>query len=102
MVARVARFDGVNMAEVERTTGEAEATIRPMVEGLPGFLGHLELGSPGGEMLSITFFDTEDNAESAEPTFDEELPRQLGELFASWEGRRVAAGRYTVLAHHWV
>ena len=55
MVARVARFDGVNMAEVERNTGEAEATIRPMVEGLPGFLpdrSQLQaLGGPNHTLL---------------------------------------------------
>jgi hypothetical protein len=49
-------------------------------------------------VLSITFFDTEQNAQAAEPTFDEEMPRRLGEIFANWEGRRVSAGVYNVLA----
>jgi hypothetical protein len=98
MIARVARFEGVNVAAAEKTYDEAEAILRPMVESLTGYQGHLELMSPGGEMLSVTFFDSEQNANAAEQTFDEEMPRRLGHLFRSWEGRRVAVGRYNVLA----
>jgi hypothetical protein len=98
MVARVARFEGVNVAEAERTMDQAEAIVRPLVEGLAGYQGSLELMSSGGEMLSITFFDSEENAEAAERTFDEEMPRQLGEFFKGWEGRRVSVERYRVLA----
>jgi hypothetical protein len=49
-------------------------------------------------VLSITYFDSEENAKAAEPTFDEDLPRRLGEIFQSWSGRRVAVGYYDVLA----
>ncbi len=98
MVARVARFEGVNVAEAERTIDEAETLIRPMVERLAGYEGHLDLLSPDGKVLSITFFDSLENAEAAEPTFDEEMPRQLGEIFTAWEGRRVSVDRYNVLS----
>jgi hypothetical protein len=98
MVARVASFDGVNAQEAERTMGEAEAIIRPLVEGLDGYRGHLELVSPEGKVLSITLFDSEASAQAAEPTFDEEMPRRLGDLFQGWKGRRVAVDRYDVLA----
>jgi hypothetical protein len=98
MVARVARFEGVNVQEAEKIMDEAEEIIRPIVEGLSGFQGYLELMGSGGEMLSITFFDSDENAAAAESTFDEELPRRLGDFFTRWEGRRVAVGRYRVLA----
>ena len=98
MVARVATFAGVNVQEAERTIDQAEAAVRPMVEGLAGYQGHTELIASNGKMLSITFFDTEENARAAEPTFDEEMPRQLGEIFRSWEGRRVDRGVYRVMA----
>jgi hypothetical protein len=98
MVARVASFEGVNAQEAERTMDRAEAAVRSLVEGLAGYEGHLELVAPNGKVLSIAFFDSEENAQAAEPTFDEEMPRKLGEVFSSWEGRRVSRDVYKVLA----
>jgi hypothetical protein len=48
--------------------------------------------------LSIALFDSEENAQAAEPTFDEEMPRQLGDIFKDWEGRHVSVTRYKVLS----
>ncbi len=59
--------------------------------------GHLELIGSNGDGLSVTFFDSEQAAEAAEPTFDEEMPKKLGDVFAQWEGRRAAVGRYKVV-----
>jgi hypothetical protein len=97
MVARVASFEGVNAQEAERTMDQAEAIVRPLVEGLAGYQDHLELVAPNGKVLAITFFDSEENAQAAEPTFDEEMPRQLGEVFQGWEGRRTGVDVYKVL-----
>jgi hypothetical protein len=96
--ARVAAFEGINVQQAEQTMDQAEAIIRPLMENLPGFQGFLELMSPNGKSLSITFFDSEENAQAAEQTFDEEMPRQLGDLFEDWSGRRVSVDRYSVLA----
>lgn len=99
MIARVASFEGINVDVAERTMDEAEAIIRPMMEGLAGYQGHLELLAPDGKVLSVAFFDSEENAQAAEQTFDEEMPRKLGELFKhDWEGRRVSVDRYKVIA----
>jgi hypothetical protein len=98
VVARVASFESVNVQEAERTMSAAEAIIRPLVENLSGYQGFLELVSADGKVLSITLFDTEENAQAAEPTFDEEMPRRLGDIFASWEGRRISVDRYSVVA----
>jgi hypothetical protein len=98
MVARVATFEGVNVQAAERTMDQAEAAIRPLVEGLTGYQGSLQLLSPEGKFASITFFDTEANAQAAEPTFDEEMPRKLGQLFEDWEGRRTSRDVYRVVA----
>jgi hypothetical protein len=98
MIARVAIFEGVNVAEFERTLGEAESVIRPMVENLSGYQGSLELMAPSGKGLSITFFDTDEHAQAAEPTFDQEMPQKLGHIFETWEGRRVSVDRYNVAA----
>ena len=98
MVARVATFEGVDMEAAEAMGDEAEARIRPLVEGLAGYQGYLDLGSASGNMISVTFFDTEANAEAAERTFEEEMPRALADLYAKWSGRRVAVERYRVLS----
>ncbi len=98
MVARVASFEGVNAQKAERTMDEAVSIVRPMIESLAGYQGFLELVASSGKALSITFFDTEENAQAAEPTFDEEMPRQLGDIFRSWEGRRVSRDVYRVMA----
>jgi hypothetical protein len=98
MVARVASFEGVNVEVAERTMDQALSVISPLMERLPGYQGHLELIASEGKVLSIALFDSEDNARAAEPTFDEEMPRQLGDLFRGWEGHRVSVEHYTVLS----
>jgi hypothetical protein len=97
MIARVASFDGVNVQAAESTMGQAESVIRSLLENLAGYEGHLELLAANGKVLSITFFDSEEHAQAAEPTFDEEMPRRLGDLFKDWAGRRISVERYSVL-----
>ena len=49
-------------------------------------------------MVVIQFFDSEENMEAAEPTF-EEMPRQLGqELMQQLSGRRSSVEKFKVLA----
>jgi len=98
MVARVARFEGIDVAKAQETMDEAEAIIRPLVEGLPGFAGRMDLATMDGQFISITLFDGAESAEAAEQTFDEELPKKLGPLFQSWGGRRTAVGVYQVVS----
>jgi len=98
MVARVAQFEGVDVEEAQRTMEEAAAVIRPLVDGLAGYHGQLDLVTQEGKVLSVTFFDSDENAQAAEQTFDEEIPRRLGEIFKGWEGRRVSVDRYMVVA----
>ena len=98
MVARVASFEGVNVEVAERTIDQAVSVIAPLMEGLAGYQGHLELIASDGKVLSIALFDSEENAQAAEPTFDEEMPRQLGDIYKEWEGRRASVTRYKVLS----
>jgi hypothetical protein len=97
MIARVASFEGVNVEVAKQTMGQAETIIRPLVENLAGYQGALELIAANGNALSISFFDSEENAQAAEPTFDDEMPRKLGELYKDWDGSRVSVERYEVL-----
>jgi len=98
MVARVARFEGIDVGQAERTLDEAESVIRPIVEALTGYRGHLELLSQGGDVVSVTLFESAADAEAAEQTFDEELPSRLGDLFSGWAGRRTGVEVYDVVA----
>ncbi len=97
MIARVASFEGINVEAAQSSMDEAEAVIRPILAGLPGYSGGLELASPDGKFISISLFETMENAESAESTFDEEMPAKLGHLFQDWEGNRVSVDRYQVV-----
>jgi hypothetical protein len=71
-----------------------------MIEGLAGYQGFIELLASNGESLSITLFDSMENAEAAEPTFDEEMPKKLGELSCAASKRRPTPG--TVFGHRWL
>ena len=97
MVARVARFEGVNVEAAQETMDEAEAIIRSIVEPLPGYEGMTELASADGTFISITFFDSEESAKAAEPVFEEEMPAKLGHIFQQWEGTRTSVDLMTVV-----
>lgn len=97
MVARVAIFEGINVEAAQSSMDEAEAIIRPMVQGLQGYQGVRELASADGRFISVTFFDTEENARAAEPVFDEEMPQALGHIFETWGGTRTSVGIFQVV-----
>jgi hypothetical protein len=81
----------------DRTLDEVRERVEPIVRGLPGYQSYLDLmDRPKGKAVTIVFFDTEQNLNAAEPTFDEEMPRQLGDLFGEWAGRRTAVERFEV------
>ncbi|MFN2468611.1 MAG: hypothetical protein ABR521_10845 [Gaiellaceae bacterium] len=99
MVARIARFEGIDVAEAERTLDEVRSRVEPIMRGLDGFKGYLELVDRSGRSaLTVAFFETEDALRAAEPTFEEEMPRQLADLFGQWAGRRTSVERYEVWA----
>jgi hypothetical protein len=65
---------------------------------MTGIQGHMELvDRNSGKALSISLFDTEENAIAAEPIFDEEMPKALGDLMQQFSGRRTSVERYDVL-----
>jgi hypothetical protein len=99
MFARIATFEGVDVAAAERTMDAVRERIEPIMRGLAGFQGYLELvDRSGGKAMTVSFFDSEENMRAAEPTFDEEMPRQLGDLIEQWAGRRSSVERFEVLA----
>ena len=98
MVARVAMFEGVDVQKAQATMEEAETIIRPLVEGLDGFAGRLDLATQDGKFVSITLFDSMESAKAAEETFDKVMPEKLGHIFEAWGGRRTSVDRFEVVA----
>jgi hypothetical protein len=97
VIARVAMFEGIDVQAAQATMDEAEGIIRPLLNALPGYQGVLELATADGKFVSITLFDSEENAAAAEPTFDQEMPAKLGHIFEQWAGTRTSVGHYMVV-----
>ena len=98
MFARVATFESTDPAADEKLMEEAAKIVEPIIRGMNGIEGYMELADRGsGKSLSISFFDTEENAVAAEPVFDEDMPRALGDLMQQFSGRRTSVDRYDVL-----
>ena len=98
MFARIAIFESTDPAADEKLMDEAGPIVMPIMEGMKGFQGYMELADRNsGKSLSICFFDSEANALAAEPIFDEEMPKALGDLMQQFSGRRTGVERYDVL-----
>jgi hypothetical protein len=98
MFARIATFESTDPAADEKLMGQAMEIVQPIIRSIRGIQGHMELAdSNSGKSLSISLFDTEENAIAAEEVFDEEMPRALGDLMQQFSGRRTSVERYTVL-----
>lgn len=95
MFARMATFGVSDVTAVEKTGERIRAAVEPVVEGLQGWKGAVQmLDREGGKLAVINFFDTKENMEAAESTFevmpdkfDDELKEQI---------RRIASGRQSV------
>jgi hypothetical protein len=98
MFARIATFESTDPAADAKLMNQATEIVEPIIRGMKGIQGYMELSDRNsGKALSISLFDTEANAAAAEPIFDEEMPKALGELMDKFSGRRVSVDRYEVL-----
>jgi hypothetical protein len=98
MFARIAMFESTDPAADEKLMDQVGEIVEPIMQGMKGYQGHMELvDRNSGKSLSITFFDSEANAQAAEPTFDEEMPKALGDFMQQFSGRRTGVERYDVL-----
>jgi hypothetical protein len=98
MFARIAMFESTDPAADEKLMDQVGEIVEPIMQSMKGFQGHMELADrDSGKSLSISFFDSEANALAAEPIFDEEMPKALGDLMQQFSGRRTGVERYDVL-----
>lgn len=98
MYARIATFESTDPVADEQLMDQATEIVEPIIRGMKGIQGHMELADRNsGKSLSISFFDTEENAIAAEPIFDEAMPKALGDLMQQFSGHRTGVDRYEVL-----
>jgi hypothetical protein len=98
LFARIATFESTDPAADEKLMDQASEIVEPIIRSMKGLQGHMELvDRNSGKSLSISFFDTEENAKAAEPIFDEEMPKALGDLMQQFSGSRIGVDRYDVL-----
>ena len=97
MVARVAIFEGVDVDQAAATFAEADARVRPLLDALSGYRGYCDIASEDGKVITVVLFDSDADADAAEQTFDEEMPKALADLYEGFAGRRVSVDRYRVL-----
>jgi hypothetical protein len=98
MFARIATFESTDPAADAKLMDKAGEIVEPIIRGMKGIQGYMELvDQNSGKSLSITLFDTEANALAAEETFDQEMPKALGELMNQFSGKRISVERFDVL-----
>ena len=93
MYARVALFEGHDPEQMDELIRRLDDRSRQHEELIPearGFLGLFD--RPGGKSIGITFFDSREAIEAAEPTFAA-FPQSFPD---SVKGRRVALDVYEV------
>ena len=99
MFARMATFDGVDL----ETAGPAMESVREKAEQilmeLPGWRGAMQMiDRRNNRVVVMQLFDSEENMDAAEPTF-EEMPERLGpEIMQQLAGRRRSVDKFEVLA----
>ncbi|MDQ3992493.1 MAG: antibiotic biosynthesis monooxygenase [Actinomycetota bacterium] len=95
----MATFDGVNADTVEPVLENVRERAEQILRELPGWQGATQmLDRRNGKIVVVNFFDSEENMQAAEPTF-EEMPRRLGpEIMEQVAGQRRSVEWFEVLA----
>jgi len=98
MFARVATFEGVDVAAAKKTAEQAHKLLLPVFETMPGWMGIMDLAdAASGKVFSVAIFNSAANAEAAEEVFDKEMPSVLGDLMKGWAGTRVSVDQCEVI-----
>ena len=79
MFVRVATFEGVDPGQFEQAAPGARERVTSILEGLSGWKGAAQLlDRPNGTLAIVQVFDTQENMEAAESTF-QTMPQRLGD-----------------------
>lgn len=78
MFARVATFEGVDASRADETMPVVRERATSILEKLAGWQGAMQLlDRDNGKLLVLQVFDSKENMEAAESTF-ETMPQRLG------------------------
>lgn len=84
MFVRVLTLEGIDPNKVIEFGDAAREATRPILEGLEGYKGAVQmLDREGRRLRNAVFFESEENVRAAEPTFDsmpQRLPEPLREM----------------------
>lgn len=84
MFVRVLTLDGIDPDKVVEFGEAAREVTRPILQGLEGYKGAVQmLDREGRRLRNAVFFESEENVRAAEGTFDsmpQRLPEQLREM----------------------
>ena len=80
MFARIATFEGIDVEAAERVLPDVHPRLLSIVRGMPGWQGTLQLvDRSAGKVRTINLFDSEENMQAAESTF-QEIPQRVPEV----------------------
>ena len=101
MFARMATFTLADATAAREVLNEVREVVMPIVESLEGWRGATQLfDEEGGRMVVIQFFESRENLDAAEPTFDtmpERMPDDLRDRMRQIAGGLQSVDRFEVL-----
>ena len=97
MFVRIATFEGVDASAFEQAAPDARERAASILQGLSGWKGAAQLlDRRSGTLAIVQVFDTEQNMEAAESTFDT-MPQRLGEMAKVLGGPPRSVNKFEVM-----
>ena len=101
MFARMATFSVSDSSEYAEVGERIREAAQPILDSLPGWQGAMQmLDRENGTIAILHVFDTEENMQAAESTFEtlpERFPEELRERMRAIAGGRQSVQRFEVL-----
>ncbi len=99
MFARVATFEGIDGTRAAEAVPVARERAVSILENVAGWQGAMQLlDRDNGKLLVLQVFDSKENMEAAESTF-ENMPQQLGpEVREMLAGKRPSVDKFEIMA----
>jgi hypothetical protein len=96
--ARISSFEGVDASGAETAMPVARERARSVLENVNGWQGAMQmLDRANGKFVVLHVFDSAENMEAAESTF-ENMPQQLGpEVQEMLAGKRPSIGKFEIM-----
>lgn len=99
MFVRVATFEGIDPSQFEQAAPAARESAASILKDVQGWKGAAQLLDRENRTLKIVqVFDSEENMDAAEPTF-ETMPQRLGEMAKVLGGSPRSVDKFEVMGH---